>query len=94
MRDGTESAGDAVLDRLGEESLAAWKSDVDLGDHVGVEGEVISSKRGELSVLADRWAMVAKALRPLPDKHKGSPTPKRASGCATSTLPSTPIRGR
>src|SRR5262245_51074014 len=34
------------LDRLGAESLAQWKSDVDLGDHVGVEGEVITSKRG------------------------------------------------
>jgi lysyl-tRNA synthetase, class II len=64
------------LDRVGEESLAHWKGDVDLGDHVGVEGEVISSKRGELSVLADRWAMVAKALRPLPDKHKGLTDPE------------------
>jgi lysyl-tRNA synthetase class 2 len=59
------------LDRLGADSLAAWKHEVDLGDHVGVEGEVISSKRGELSVLADRWAITSKCLRPLPDKHKG-----------------------
>jgi lysyl-tRNA synthetase class 2 len=65
------------LDRLGEESLAAWKSDVDLGDHVGVEGEVISSRRGELSVLAERWAITAKALRPLPDKHKGLADPEQ-----------------
>ena len=77
MRDGTGEVQVMLsLDRLGEESLAAWKSDVDLGDHVGVEGEVISSKRGELSVLADRWAMVAKALRPLPDKHKGLTDPE------------------
>jgi len=59
------------LDRLGADSLAAWKSDVDLGDHVGVEGEVITSRRGELSILVDRWAITAKCLRPLPDKHKG-----------------------
>jgi lysyl-tRNA synthetase class 2 len=59
------------LDKVGAESLAAWKADVDLGDHIGVEGEVISSRRGELSVLADRWAITAKCLRPLPDKHKG-----------------------
>jgi lysyl-tRNA synthetase, class II len=59
------------LDRVGEAALAAWKADVDLGDHVGVTGEVISSRRGELSVLADSFAITAKALRPLPDKHKG-----------------------
>jgi lysyl-tRNA synthetase class 2 len=59
------------LDKIGEESLATWKADVDLGDQVGVEGEVISSKRGELSVLADRWTMTSKALRPLPEKWHG-----------------------
>src|SRR4051794_30484753 len=44
VRDGTGEVQVMLsLDRLGEELLAAWKSDVDLGDHVGVEGEVISS---------------------------------------------------
>ncbi len=59
------------LDKVGDERLAAWKRDVDLGDHVGVTGEVISSRRGELSVLADDFAITSKALRPLPDKHRG-----------------------
>jgi lysyl-tRNA synthetase, class II len=59
------------LDRVGDAALAAWKQDVDLGDHVGVEGEVITSRSGELSVLADSFAITAKALRPLPDKHHG-----------------------
>jgi lysyl-tRNA synthetase, class II len=72
IRDGT---GDIQVmiseDRVGADALAAWKHDVDLGDHVGVEGEVISSRRGELSVLADRFAITAKSLRPLPEKHKG-----------------------
>ncbi len=58
------------LDRVGADSLAAWKADVDLGDLVFVHGEVISSKRGELSVLADDWRITAKALRPLPVAHK------------------------
>jgi lysyl-tRNA synthetase class 2 len=58
------------LDRVGAESLAAWKADVDLGDIVFAEGEVIASKRGELSVLAARWQLAAKALRPLPVAHK------------------------
>ncbi|OLT30161.1 hypothetical protein BJF82_15815 [Kytococcus sp. CUA-901] len=43
---------------------------VDLGDHVFVEGRVIRSRRGELSVMAARWEMAAKALRPLPVLHK------------------------
>ncbi len=58
------------LAKVGEEALARWKSDIDLGDHVFAEGEVITSKRGELSVLADRWELTAKALRPLPVAHK------------------------
>ncbi len=58
------------LAEVGEEALAEWKSRVDLGDHVLVEGRVISSKRGELSVLASRWEMASKALRPLPVLHK------------------------
>jgi lysyl-tRNA synthetase class 2 len=68
--------GDAELQvmlseaRLGAESLADWKADVDLGDLVFVHGEVISSKRGELSVLADKWRITGKALRPLPVAHK------------------------
>ena len=57
------------LDRVGPEVLAAWKADVDRGDHVFVEGEVVSSKRGELSVLAERYRITAKALRPLPVEH-------------------------
>ncbi|WP_238016188.1 bifunctional lysylphosphatidylglycerol synthetase/lysine--tRNA ligase LysX [Dactylosporangium sp. AC04546] len=44
---------------------------VDLGDHVGVVGEVGTSKRGELTVFAETWQLTAKCLRPLPDKHKG-----------------------
>ncbi|MGH3149445.1 MAG: amino acid--tRNA ligase-related protein [Streptosporangiaceae bacterium] len=56
---------------VGEERLAAWKQDVDLGDHVGVTGEVMSSRSGELSVLASRWRLTAKSLRPLPEKFRG-----------------------
>ena len=64
------------LAQVGADALAAWKRDVDLGDHIGVEGEVISSRSGELSVLADSFAITAKALRPLPDKHAGLSDPQ------------------
>ncbi|MBU6245474.1 MAG: lysine--tRNA ligase [Actinomycetales bacterium] len=68
--DGTEIQAMLSLDQVGEEPLAQWKALVDIGDHVFVEGEVITSKRGELSILANRWLMAAKALRPLPVAHK------------------------
>ncbi|MGX4658192.1 lysine--tRNA ligase [Micromonospora sp. SCSIO 07396] len=68
--DGTELQAMLSLDRVGAERLEDWKRLVDLGDHVGVTGEVITSRRGELSVLADEWAVTAKALRPLPVAHK------------------------
>ena len=64
------------LDRVGEQALAAWKSDVDLGDHIGVKGEVIASRSGELSVLADSFAITSKSLRPLPDKRAGLSDPE------------------
>ncbi|MFZ4123658.1 MAG: lysine--tRNA ligase [Candidatus Planktophila sp.] len=67
---GTELQAMISLDKVGEEQLESWKSDVDLGDFVSVTGEIISSKRGELSVLANSWTMASKALRPLPNEHK------------------------
>ena len=68
--DGTQLQAMISLAGVGQQALEAWKSDVDLGDIVFIRGEVISSRRGELSVLADSWQMAAKALRPLPVAHK------------------------
>ncbi|MBJ7287633.1 lysine--tRNA ligase [Williamsia sp.] len=68
--DGTQLQVMISFNGVGEEALAAWKSDVDLGDFVFVHGEVISSRTGELSVMADAWQMASKALRPLPVAHK------------------------
>ncbi|GAB3007432.1 lysine--tRNA ligase [Mycobacterium bourgelatii] len=68
--DGTQLQAMISLDKVGQAALDAWKHDVDLGDIVYVHGNVISSRRGELSVLADSWQMAAKSLRPLPVAHK------------------------
>lgn len=68
--DGTQLQAMVSLAGVGADALEAWKSEVDLGDLVFVHGEVISSRRGELSVLADSWQMAAKSLRPLPVAHK------------------------
>ena len=67
--DGTRLQAMLSLAEVGEQPLTAWKADVDLGDFVFVHGRVISSRRGELSVLADEWVMASKALRPLPTMH-------------------------
>ena len=67
--DGTRIQAMISLAGVGEEALADWKALVDLGDHVFVHGEVISSRRGELSVMADGWQMASKALRPMPNLH-------------------------
>ena len=64
--DGTQLQAMLSLAEVGEDALAAWKADVDLGDFIGVTGRVIASRRGELSVMASEWVMAAKALRPLP----------------------------
>ena len=67
---GTRIQAMISLAGVGEEALADWKALVDLGDHVFVHGEVISSRRGELSVMADEWQMASKSLRPMPTLHK------------------------
>jgi lysyl-tRNA synthetase class 2 len=77
LRDGTGDIQAMIrLDEVGTERLADWKRDVDLGDHVGVTGEVITSRSGELSVLAHSFAITAKSLRPLPEKHAGLTDPE------------------
>ena len=70
---------------VGEELLARWKSDVDLGRHRVRPRQIISSRTGELSVMADDWSLASKALRPLPVAHKELNEEMRASASATST---------
>jgi lysyl-tRNA synthetase class 2 len=67
--DGSRIQAMVSLDRVGEESLADWKAMVDLGDQLFVAGEVITSRRGELSILVSEWRIAAKALLPLPNLH-------------------------
>src|ERR1700716_3341064 len=55
---------------LGEEELARFKTLVDIGDLLSVQGEVVTSRRGELSVQATGWQMAAKTRPPLPNEQK------------------------
>ncbi len=67
--DGQRIQAMVSLAEVGEESLERWKEDVDLGDHVFVSGEVISSRRGELSILVTEWQIASKAILPLPNLY-------------------------
>jgi lysyl-tRNA synthetase class 2 len=60
----------ARADHLPEDSFRDFM-DLDLGDIVGVEGEVFRTRRGEISVQIDSWVLLAKSLRPLPEKWHG-----------------------
>jgi lysyl-tRNA synthetase class 2 len=78
LRDGSSDLQIMIsADSVGDESLDLWKEFVDLGDLVGLTGEVVTTKRGELSVKASKWLITAKALRPLPDKHHGLNDPEQ-----------------
>ena len=67
--DGTRIQAMVSLAEVGDDSLEQWKDLVDLGDHLFVSGEVISSRRGELSIMVSTWQVAAKALLPLPNLH-------------------------
>ncbi|GAA1855831.1 lysine--tRNA ligase [Microbacterium koreense] len=67
--DGNRIQAMVSLASVGDESLAAWKDLVDLGDHVFVSGEVISSRRGELSIMVSEWSIASKAVLPLPNLY-------------------------
>ena len=58
------------IDELGEEPFARFKK-LDIGDVVGVEGEVFKTKRGEISVKASGVTLLSKSLIPLPEKFHG-----------------------
>ena len=71
LRDGTGKIQVyAAADILGSEEYSRLKS-CDIGDFISVTGEVFRTKRGELTVEAKRWFLLAKALRPLPEKWHG-----------------------
>ncbi|RKE11655.1 bifunctional lysylphosphatidylglycerol synthetase/lysine--tRNA ligase LysX [Catellatospora citrea] len=67
---------DGDLQLMIDRDVAAWTDAIDIGDHVGVTGEVVTTKRGELSVHVDTWEITGKCLRPLPDKHSGLTDPE------------------
>ena len=61
----------AKIDVMGEEAYTAMQASLDIGDIVGVTGEVFRTQRGEISVKADTVTILSKALLPLPEKYHG-----------------------
>ncbi len=58
------------IDNLPEEEYQAWQN-LDIGDLVGVEGEVYMTEKGEVSILTKGYKLLAKCLHPLPNKYQG-----------------------
>ena len=61
----------AKIDVMGEETYRAMQAALDIGDIVGVEGEVFRTQRGEISIKANAVTILSKALLPLPEKYHG-----------------------
>lgn len=59
------------LDVLGEDVYTFFKNNVDLGDFIGVTGEVFTTHTGEKTVRAEKFTFLGKALKPLPEKFHG-----------------------
>ncbi len=64
-------------DVLGEETYAAFKRQLDLGDIIGVQGTLFKTRTGEVTVRVDKYILVSKALRPLPEKWHGLSDPEQ-----------------
>lgn len=62
-------------DGLGPEAFDRFKETVDLGDLIGVKGTSFTTRTGEPSLQISEWTMLAKALRPLPEKWHGLTDP-------------------
>ncbi len=59
-----------------EDRFAQFKKAVDIGDFIGVEGEIITTKTGEKTIDVSSWTFLSKSLRPLPEKFHGMTDPE------------------
>ena len=71
IQDGSGQIQLYINNKSFSEAVAAELKSLDLGDIVGVTGEVFKTQKGELSIRVAEFSLLTKSLRPLPDKHKG-----------------------
>ncbi len=64
------------IDLLGEEVYKFFKSDIDVGDFIGVKGEIFTTQTGEKTLRAEELVFLGKALKPLPEKFHGLTDPE------------------
>ena len=64
------------FDLVGEENYSFFKSNIDVGDYIGVEGEMFTTQTGEKTLRADKFVFLGKALKPLPEKFHGLTDPE------------------
>jgi lysyl-tRNA synthetase class 2 len=60
-----------VREDIGDEAYDRLKKQIDLGDLIGVDGKLFTTDTGQPTVLVEDWTLLAKALRPPPEKHHG-----------------------
>jgi len=71
LRDGSDRFQIYVQKQaLGDEAFAAFKL-LDTGDHIGAEGSLFTTRTGEQTLKAEKWTLLSKAVRPLPEKWHG-----------------------
>ncbi|MFP4649491.1 MAG: lysine--tRNA ligase [Desulfobacterales bacterium] len=63
-------------DRVGRDAYAFFKK-LDIGDFIGLQGNLFTTKTGEWTLLADEFRLLAKAYRPLPEKFHGLKDPEK-----------------
>ena len=59
------------IDLVGEDSYSFFKSNIDVGDFIGVTGEMFTTQTGEKTLRADKYVFLGKALKPLPENFHG-----------------------
>mgnify|MGYP004660225443 FL=1 len=59
------------IDLVGEDNYSFFKSNIDVGDFIGVEGEMFTTQTGEKTLRAEKFVFLGKALKPLPEKFHG-----------------------
>lgn len=64
------------FDLVGEENYSFFKSNIDVGDYIGVEGEMFTTQTGEKTLRANKFVFLGKALKPLPEKFHGLTDPE------------------
>ena len=64
------------IDLVGEDNYSFFKANIDVGDFIGVVGEMFTTQTGEKTLRADKFVFLGKALKPLPEKFHGLTDPE------------------